>query len=137
MSPNVKICGEFWPNGRVKSIGLLKEGEWHGFVQGFRENGQPDFQQHFSDGITNGPYQFFFPNGQLEETGVFNEGENYGGTENFGSDGHLRQRCIHKSEAVHGLWPIHHENATLIDQGSKFELIYKNASEDQTSEVWH
>jgi antitoxin component YwqK of YwqJK toxin-antitoxin module len=137
MSSKIKICSEFWPNGQVKSFGLIKEGEWHGVVQGFWANGQPDFQQSFSDGITNGPYQFFFPNGQVEETGVFIEGENYGVTESFGIDGHLRQRFIHKSQAIHGLWPIQHENATLIDRGSRFEMVYELDPNVQASEIWN
>ncbi|HIF39023.1 MAG TPA: hypothetical protein EYQ69_07455 [Gemmatimonadetes bacterium] len=137
MNSSIKICGEFWPNGRVKSIGLIKEGQWHGPVQGFWQNGKPDFCQIFCRGTTNGPYQFFFPNGQLEETGVFIEGENSGVTESFELDGHLRQRSIHKSPTMHGLWPIRHERATLIDKGSRFELVYDDAAKTLADQVWH
>ncbi|MDE0807620.1 MAG: hypothetical protein OSA24_08805 [Longimicrobiales bacterium] len=136
MEHSVKICGEFWPNGRVKSFGLIKGGEWHGDVQGFWDNGKPDFRQTFKQGITNGPYEFFFPNGQLEEVGVFKGGEHCGVTESFTIDGQLRQVLVHKPTSVQGLWPVRHQGGILIDRGSSFEILYDDSIQTLTDKLW-
>ena len=137
MRQNAVICAEFWPNGRIKSFGLIKHGKWHGPVQGFWDNGELDYRQNFNEGITDGPYEFFFPNGRLEEIGSFDRGHNSGVTESFATDGKLRKRSVHKSGGLQGLWPIKHEAATLIDSGTSFEMVYDLDSLESMDKAWH
>ena len=73
MRQNAVICAEFWPNGRIKSFGLIKHGKWHGPVQGFWDNGELDYRQNFNEGITDGPYEFFFLMADWKKSEVLTE----------------------------------------------------------------
>ncbi len=137
MSEDAVICAEFWPNGRIKLFGLIKEGEWHGPVQGFWHNGELDYRQCFKEGVTDGPYEFFFSNGCLEEIGTFEKGRNSGVSECFNTSGKLRKTSLYKNSGLQGLWPIKHEMATLVDLGSSFEMIYDLDTPYPIEKGWH
>jgi len=136
MKSNQTLCVELWPNGKLKSLGVIESGQINGHVQGFRTTGAPDYLQHFSSGISNGPYQFYFSNGQLEEVGTFRDGNNYGITEQFSEDGGLRRKSIHRRPGLGGLWPIKHEGGVLTVRKSSFELSYGSQTTHPHANHW-
>jgi len=84
-----KIEKVYYSSGRIKSTGILKDGEPDGVWRNFYENGKLYQVIYYSNGKINGPIKFFHENGKTSFTAIANDGLLEGESNGFGEDGRL------------------------------------------------
>ena len=80
-----------------------KDGEWHGLVERYYENGQLSYQFNHKDGEKHGLYESYYENGQLFRKLNYKDGERHGLVESYDENGkeyNFSPECFQNDEEV-------------------------------------
>lgn len=127
---------EFHPNGKVKSIGAMKNGLKDGVFRLYNENGELITGNIYekdtlvaegfisADGIYNGDWKLYYKNGQLKAEGAYENGVQTGKWIYYFENGRIEQKGTLKENKYVGYWEWYYPNGQL-----KRTETYNNRSE--------
>ena len=117
----------FNKNGLLQSVENHKDGELHGQVTIWNEDGQKKFERSYKDGKKDGVWSWWFDNGQIESIKNYKAGKLDGEFTDWVKNGNMFSKGSYKNNQSHGLWTYwnNKNQKTEIREYDNGKLIYK------------
>ncbi len=94
---------ENYPDGAVKAMASLRDGQIHGGVTGYFASGRAQIEEQFVSGVSEGTRRRFYEDGTLRSTEQIVAGKLHGPAEQYHTNGVLAERSIYRTGQPHGL----------------------------------
>jgi len=79
----------YYENGNVKKLGSYLNGKENGLFKEYNEDGTMNFEYSMKDGVMNGAFKTYYENGQLKKSGSFLNGKANGNFKEYAENGEL------------------------------------------------
>ena len=113
-------CGQkvetHYPDGSIKSKGLLKNGKKHGLATLYHKNGQVAEKGNWDNDKQQGEWLFYYDNGILSSKVNFEDDMQNGLTFFYSKDGKLYEESNWKDGALNGISKTFYPNGQLKEQ---------------------
>ena len=93
-----EIRKEYYPSGKLKSVGNYVDGEKEGIYKEYYENGQLWFEENYKKGKLDGLSKTYYENGQLWIEENYKNDKKNGVYSEYSKTGELRFRDIYKND---------------------------------------
>ncbi len=95
---------------------MYKDGQMHGHVHTFHNNGKPMVKTNFLNGKEHGHRQEWYPDGTLKYTCFYSHGIFDGEMINYYLNGKIMLKCAYIEGQLCGLYQIWNSDGTLIEE---------------------
>jgi len=98
----------------------------------YHDNGKPESERHFSDGLEHGISNYYDSTGVLIEVRAWNLGRKHGTWITYGPSGQKTGEANYANDLKHGKWYIWDENGVL-----RYEMDYINGKKAGSWFMWN
>ncbi len=109
---------EFYPDGKVRSEGLNKDGKSEGQWKYYHENGQLSSEGNFLEGLRSGAWAFYHENGSLARQGEYTAGKKQGQWVYYHPNGQKSAEGDLQSDVRDGEWSLYYQTGEVKAKGS-------------------
>ncbi|MBZ0166690.1 MAG: toxin-antitoxin system YwqK family antitoxin, partial [Candidatus Omnitrophica bacterium] len=126
----------WYPDGTIRSIDHFRNGQLHGEIKRYLENGNYFSVNEFVDGKMQGRNRWYFPDGTLKSDSIYENNVRHGLAKFYYEDGTFKEEAMYAAGVPNGPSKYYHPNGQLAEtrtfKNGKFDGMHTYYREDGT-----